>query len=73
MRDLIMKIVKFSIQKCDATNQFVDIIPNFKGAHSQGDSIELLLFNLKEVCVMLEIKDIQLSSKINSTSYKIQL
>lgn len=68
-----MKTTEFTIESCAQTNHFIGIIPGLQGAHSQGDSIESLLQNLKEVCELLEIKDIQLSSTMNGKTYLIQL
>jgi len=35
------------------TNLYVDYIPGFKGAHSQGETLDELIENLKEVVEML--------------------
>ena len=41
------------IEKCNDTGLFVGYIPGFPGAHSQGESLEELDNNLKEVIAML--------------------
>ncbi len=41
------------IEKCPDTSLFVGYVPGFPGAHSQGESIDELRDNLREVLVML--------------------
>lgn len=41
------------IEKCAATNLFVGYIPGFPGAHSQGETLDELNANLREVIEML--------------------
>jgi len=41
------------IEKCNDTGLYVGYIPGFPGAHSQGESLEELDNNLKEVIEML--------------------
>jgi predicted RNase H-like HicB family nuclease len=41
------------IERCPDTGLFVGYIPGFPGAHSQGETIEELEGNLKEVISML--------------------
>ena len=41
------------IEKCPDTGLFVGYIPGFPGAHSQGDTLDELNKNLKEVVEML--------------------
>ncbi len=41
------------IEKCRDTNLYIGHIPGFPGAHSQGETIEELNRNLKEVVKML--------------------
>jgi len=41
------------IEKCSVTGLFVGFIPGFRGAHTQGESLDELRDNLKEVVSML--------------------
>lgn len=41
------------IEKCPDTKLYVGYVPGFPGAHSQGETIEELNFNLKEVVEIL--------------------
>jgi predicted RNase H-like HicB family nuclease len=41
------------IERCTETNLYVGFIPGFAGAHSQGESMDELHANLKEVIAML--------------------
>jgi predicted RNase H-like HicB family nuclease len=41
------------IEKCKETGLYVGIVPGFPGAHSQGESLDELNTNLKEVIEML--------------------
>jgi predicted RNase H-like HicB family nuclease len=41
------------IEKCNDTGLYVGYIPGFPGAHSQGETLEELDNNLKEVIEML--------------------
>ena len=41
------------IEKCKETNLFVGFVPGFPGAHSQGETLDELNNNLKEVVEML--------------------
>ncbi|MBM2816561.1 MAG: type toxin-antitoxin system HicB family antitoxin [Ignavibacteria bacterium] len=41
------------VEKCKDTGYYVGYIPDFTGAHSQGDTIEVLRQNLMEVIKML--------------------
>ena len=41
------------IERCPDTNLFVGYVPGFPGAHSQGQSLDELNANLKEVISML--------------------
>jgi predicted RNase H-like HicB family nuclease len=46
---------KFSviIEKCHETGLYVGYIPGFTGAHSQGETLDELRENMKEVIEML--------------------
>jgi predicted RNase H-like HicB family nuclease len=52
----IMQVFSAIIEKCSDTNFYVGYIPGFPGAHSQGETLDELNKNLKEVIGML-IKD----------------
>ena len=41
------------VEKCPDTGLYVGYVPNFPGAHSQGDSLDELYKNLHEVITML--------------------
>jgi predicted RNase H-like HicB family nuclease len=41
------------IEKCPETGMYIGYVPGFKGAHSQGNSLDELNNNLKEVIEML--------------------
>ncbi|MGB4268469.1 MAG: type II toxin-antitoxin system HicB family antitoxin [Spirochaetota bacterium] len=41
------------IEKCPDTNLYVGYVPGFPGPHSQGETIEELNQNLKEVIEMI--------------------
>ena len=41
------------VEKCAATNLFVGYVPGFPGAHSQGETLDELNANLREVIEML--------------------
>jgi len=48
-----MKTFTAIIERCPETGLLIGYIPGFAGAHSQGDSHEELVANLKEVISML--------------------
>ena len=41
------------IERCPETGLFVGFVPGFPGAHSQGESLDELYGNLREVIAML--------------------
>ena len=41
------------VEKCAETNLFVGYVPGFPGAHSQGETLDELNRNLREVIEML--------------------
>ena len=41
------------IERCSDTNLFVGYVPGFPGAHSQGETLDELHANLREVIAML--------------------
>jgi predicted RNase H-like HicB family nuclease len=48
-----MKSYTAVIEKCPETGLYVGYVPGFPGAHSQGETIDELNKNLKEVIEML--------------------
>lgn len=41
------------VERCPDTHLFVGYVPNFPGAHSQGETLDELYGNLREVIEML--------------------
>jgi predicted RNase H-like HicB family nuclease len=41
------------VERCSETNLFVGYVPGFPGAHSQGETLDELNQNLREVIEML--------------------
>ncbi len=63
-----MKTFTAIIEKCPDTGLFVGFVPGFPGAHSQGETLEDLNRNLKEVIEMLlEDGEPQLESEFIGT------
>ena len=48
-----MKSYTAVIEHCPATGLYVGFVPGFAGAHSQGESLDELQNNLREVIEML--------------------
>ncbi len=48
-----MKTYTAIIERCPDTNLYTGYIPGFRGAHSQGETLEELHTNLQEVLQML--------------------
>ncbi|MFZ2632043.1 MAG: type II toxin-antitoxin system HicB family antitoxin [Desulfosalsimonadaceae bacterium] len=48
-----MRIFTAVIEKCPDTGLYVGFVPGFPGAHSQGESLDELNSNLREVIEML--------------------
>ncbi|MGC3991875.1 MAG: type II toxin-antitoxin system HicB family antitoxin [Chthoniobacteraceae bacterium] len=48
-----MKAFTAVIERCPDTGLFVGYVPGFPGAHSQGESLDELHANLREVIEML--------------------
>ncbi|MCF8027597.1 MAG: type II toxin-antitoxin system HicB family antitoxin [Desulfobacteraceae bacterium] len=48
-----MKTYTAIIEKCPETNLYVGFVPGFPGAHSQGETLDELNQNLREVIQML--------------------
>ena len=56
------------IERCPETNLYVGFVPGFAGAHSQGESLDELKRNLREVIEMLlEDGDPKLQSEFIGT------
>jgi predicted RNase H-like HicB family nuclease len=49
----VMKTFYYVIEKCADTELYVGYVPGFAGAHSQGETLEELNGNLREVIGML--------------------
>jgi predicted RNase H-like HicB family nuclease len=48
-----MRIYTAVIEKCMDTGLYVGFVPGFSGAHSQGETLDELNDNLKEVIALL--------------------
>jgi predicted RNase H-like HicB family nuclease len=48
-----MRSFNYIVEKCADTGLYVGYVPGFPGAHSQGDSLDELRTNMKEVVQML--------------------
>jgi predicted RNase H-like HicB family nuclease len=48
-----MKIFTAVIEKCPDTGLYIGYVPGFPGAHTQGETLDELNKNLKEVIEML--------------------
>ena len=48
-----MRVYTAIVEKCPDTNLYVGYVPGFPGAHSQGETLDELKENLKEVIKML--------------------
>jgi len=48
-----MKAFTAVIERCSDTGLYVGFVPGFAGAHSQGESLDELQSNLREVIEML--------------------
>jgi predicted RNase H-like HicB family nuclease len=48
-----MKTYTAVVEKCTKSGLYVGYVPGFPGAHSQGDSLDELQENLREVIEML--------------------
>ena len=48
-----MKTYQIVIEKCSETGLYVGYVPGFPGAHSQGETLDELATNLREVLQML--------------------
>jgi predicted RNase H-like HicB family nuclease len=48
-----MKAYTAVVEKCPSTGLYVGYVPGFSGAHSQGETLDELRKNLREVIEML--------------------
>ncbi len=48
-----MKVYSAVIERCPQTGLFVGFVPGFPGAHSQGETLDEVNHNLREVIEML--------------------
>jgi predicted RNase H-like HicB family nuclease len=48
-----MRVFTAIIEKCPDTNLYIGYVPGFPGAHSQGETLDELNVNLREVIEML--------------------
>ncbi|MCX5844396.1 MAG: type II toxin-antitoxin system HicB family antitoxin [Deltaproteobacteria bacterium] len=48
-----MRVFTAVVEKCPDTGLYVGYIPGLRGAHSQGETLDELNLNLKEVVEML--------------------
>ena len=55
------------IERCPETGLYVGYIPGIPGAHTQGETIEELERNMKEVLELLLEEGIQIESKFVGT------
>ena len=63
-----MKVFTAIIEKDKETNLYVGYVPNFAGAHSQGETLDELQANLREVIEMLlEDEDITFTTEFIGT------
>jgi predicted RNase H-like HicB family nuclease len=48
-----MRSYQVVIERCPATGLYVGSVPGFPGAHSQGETVDELRANMREVIAML--------------------
>ena len=48
-----MKTYQAIVERCSETRMYVGYVPGFPGAHSQGETLDELNANLREVIAML--------------------
>jgi predicted RNase H-like HicB family nuclease len=48
-----MRVYSAVIERCPQTGVYVGFVPGFPGAHSQGETLDELTDNLREVIAML--------------------
>ena len=52
-RGFFMRTFPLVIERCPETGLYVGSVPGFPGAHSQGETLEELRANMREVIAML--------------------
>jgi predicted RNase H-like HicB family nuclease len=63
-----MKVYTAVVERCHETGLYVGYVPGFPGAHSQGETLDELQTNLREVIEMLlEDGEPQLQAEFIST------
>ena len=68
-----MKTFTAIVEKDLDTNLYVGYIPGFRGAHSQGKTLDELQDNLREVIEMLlEDKNLTFETEFVGTSHKVK-
>jgi predicted RNase H-like HicB family nuclease len=50
---MAMKSYSYVVEKCSETKLYVGYVPGFPGAHSQGETLDELQENMKDVIAML--------------------
>ena len=48
-----MKTFVVVVEKCPETHLYIGTVPGFPGAHSQGETLDELMDNMREVIAML--------------------
>ncbi|HYH83363.1 MAG TPA: type II toxin-antitoxin system HicB family antitoxin [Longimicrobium sp.] len=48
-----MQIYTADVERCPGTGRYVGFVPGLRGAHSQGETLDELRDNLREVVEML--------------------
>jgi predicted RNase H-like HicB family nuclease len=48
-----MRVYSTVIERCPQTGAYVGFVPGFPGAHSQGETLDELTDNLREISAML--------------------
>ena len=48
-----MRTFSYIVERCSDSGMFVGYVPGFPGAHSQGETLDELRSNMKEVVEML--------------------
>lgn len=52
-QETLMRVYSAVIERCPQTGVYVGFVPGFPGAHSQGETVDELTDNLREVIAML--------------------
>jgi len=48
-----MRTYNYIVEKCSDSGMFIGYVPGFPGAHSQGETLDELRHNMREVVSML--------------------